>query len=117
MTTATSPSSSFCSKVINIDNRNFLIQVLKFDNGNFVSVAEGSAKLGGMVASLGSNPYPVTTTVIPTKIDSFFLKLVAERVSTITKGITIVSTNLQKEIDSNISKYIMDEIMVMIRNV
>ena len=91
--------------------------ILKFDNGSFVSISEGSANLGSMVVSLSTGLTPITTTVIPAKTDSLFLKLTAERISTMSKGIAIVSTNVKNELKSDTAKILMTEIMEMVRNV
>ncbi len=91
--------------------------VLKFENGNFVSVSEGAKKLGSMVVSLSTGPTPVTTTVIPARTDSLFLKLTAERISTSTKGIAIVSAFIEKELNPETAKAIMSNITEMIQNV
>lgn len=89
---------------------------MKFENGYFVSISEGSDKIGSMVASLATGPTPVSTTVIPSRSESLFLKLTAERISTRMKGIAIVSAFIQKELDPNTAKAIMTEIMEMIQN-
>lgn len=102
---------------MDVDNRRFTITVQKFENGNFVSVSEGAEKLGSMVVSLASGPNPITTTVIPAKSDSLFLKLTAERISTSVKGIAIVSSFVEKEMSSNTAKILMGEISEMIQNV
>lgn len=107
----------FCKKSVDVDNRRFTITVQKFENGNFVSVSEGAEKLGSMVVSLASGPNPITTTVIPAKSDSLFLKLTAERISTSVKGIAIISSFVEKEMSSNTAKILMGEISEMIQNV
>ncbi len=89
---------------------------MKFENGYFVSISEGFDKIGSMVVSLATGPTPVTTTVIPSRSESLFLKLTAERISTRMKGIAIVSAFIQKELDPNTAKTIMTEIMEMIQN-
>jgi len=91
--------------------------VLKFENGNFVTVSEGAEKLGSMVVSLSTGPTPITTTVIPARTDSLFLKLTAERISTSTKGIAIVSLFIEKELNPETAKVIMSNIIEMIQNV
>ena len=110
-------TSPFCQKTVDVENRSFLLLILKFDNGNFISISEGTASLGSMVVSLSSGPTPITTTVIPTKTDALFLKLTAERISTMTKGIAIVSSNLQSALKTDTAKTLMSEIMEMVRNV
>ncbi len=109
--------SSFSKKTVDVNSRSFIVQVIKFDNGNFVSISEGVEKLGSMVVSLGTGPTPVTTTVIPAKNNLLFLKITAERISTTLKGIAIVSSYLDKEIDSNTAKTLMEKTMEMVRNV
>jgi len=93
-----------------------MVRILKFDNGTFVSVNEGMNKLGPMMISLGTGPAPVTTTVIPAKSESIFLKLIAERISTTMKGICIVTASVN-ELDSDSAKTLMGEIVELSRNV
>lgn len=102
---------------MDVNGRSFVVQVINFDNGNFVAISEGSEKLGSMVVSLGTGPTPVTTTIIPAKNNSLFLKLTAERISTTVKGIAVISSYLEKEIDSNTTKTLMEKTMEMVRNV
>ena len=102
--------------MVHLENRNFSLNIQKFENGYFVSVSEGPNKIGSMVVSLATGPTPITTTVIPSRTESLFLKLVAERISTRMRGIAIVSTFIQKELEPNIAKALMAEIMEMIEN-
>ncbi len=99
-----------------MDGRNFSLQIQKFENGYFVSITEGSDKLGAMMVSLATGPVPVTTTIIPSKSESLFLKLIAERISTRMKGIALVSTFVQKQLEPDTAKSLMSEIMDMIEN-
>ena len=69
------------------------------------------------MVSLSTGSAPVTTTVIPAKTDSLFLKLTAGKISTMTKGITVVSSFVQKELDPNTVKTLINEITEMVRNV
>lgn len=102
-------------KTINVGDRKFLLQTISFDNGNFVSVSEGSQKLGSMVVSIGTGPAATTTTVIPAKTDFLFLKLTAEKISTSIKGISIVSLFATRELGNDTAKIVMGEIMEMIQ--
>ena len=111
-----SSPNRFSEKTVDLESRSFSLQILKFDNGYFVSIAEGNKKLGSMVISLATGPIPITTTIIPSKTESLFLKLTAERISTRTKGIAIVSAFVQKELEPNTAKAIMTEIMEIIQN-
>jgi hypothetical protein len=102
--------------MVSLENRNFSLQIQKFENGYFISVTEGSDKLGAMVVSLATGPVPVTTTIIPSRSESLFLKLVAERISTRMRGIALVSTFIQKQLEPDTAKSLMYEIMDMIEN-
>lgn len=108
--------NGFFQKLVNLENRNFSLQIQKFDNGYFVSVTEGTNKIGSMVVSLATGPTPITTTVIPSRTESLFLKLTAERISSRMKGIALVSTYIQKELEPETAKALMSEIMEMIEN-
>lgn len=105
----------FSKKTVEVDTRHFLIEVLKFENGNFVSVSESSKRLGSMVVSLSTGPVPVTTTVIPARTESLFLKLTAEKISTSTRGIAIVSAYVQRELEPDTAKTLMTAIMELIQ--
>ena len=109
-----SSPNGFSQKTISLEGRSFSLRVQKFENGYFVSVSEGSEKLGAMVVSLAFGPSPVTTTVIPSKFESLFLRLMAERISTQVKGISIVSSSIQKELEHDTAKALMSEIMEII---
>ncbi len=111
-----SSPNGFSEKTVDLESRSFSLQILKFENGCFVSVSEGSSKLGSMVVSLTTGQNPITTTVIPSKNESLFLKLIAERISSRMHGIAIVSTFVQKELDPDTAKVLMTEIMEIIEN-
>ena len=99
------PSESRFSKtVIVIDNRSFTIQVLLFDNGSYVSITEGQEKIGGLTASIGTGTVPITTSIIPAKSESLFLKLMSEQLSSIITGINIVSAFIPKELENKTAK-------------
>ena len=108
--------NGFFQKLVNLEGSNFSLSIQKFDNGYFISVSEGSNKIGSMVASMATGPTPITTTIIPSRTESLFLKLVSERISTRMRGIALVSAFIQKELEPNTAKDLMSEIMEMIEN-
>ena len=109
------PSESRFSKtVIDIDNRSFTIQVLLFDNGSFVSISEGQEKIGGLTASIGTSTVPITTSIIPAKSESLFLKLISEQLSSIIAGINIVSAFIPKELENKTAKILIGKIKEII---
>jgi len=91
-----------------------MVQVLRFDNGNFVSITEGQEKIGGMLASIGTEPVSSTTTIIPPKSESIFLKMMSDYISSITKGINIVSAFIPQELDTKTTKVLMTKIREII---
>jgi hypothetical protein len=102
-------------KTVKVDNRDFLVQVVPFDNGNFISITEGKEKIGAMIVSIGSGTRTSTATVIQSKSDSFFLKMVSEHVASTTNGICVASLNIQKELGLETMKVVMNEIMEIVR--
>jgi len=102
--------------VVNLESRTFFLQIQKFENGYFISITEGTNKIGSIVISLATGPTPVTTTIIPSRTDSIFQKLIAEQISTRMRGIALVSTFTQKELEPNTAKALMSEIMEMVDN-
>ena len=109
------PSESRFSKtVIDIDNRSFTIQVLLFDNGSFVSISEGQEKIGGLTASIGTGTVPITTSIIPAKSESLFLKLISEQLSSIIAGVNIVSAFIPKELENKTAKILIGKIKEII---
>jgi len=105
------PSESRFSKtVIDVDNRSFTIQVLLFDNGSYVSITEGQEKIGGLTASIGTGTMPITTSIIPAKSESLFLKLMSEQLASIITGINIVSAFIPKELENKTAKILITKI-------
>jgi|TARA_B100000586_G_scaffold94193_1_gene67132 hypothetical protein len=100
--------------VIDIDNRSFTIQVLLFDNGSFVSISEGQEKIGGLTASIGTGTVPITTSIIPAKSESLFLKLISEQLSSIIAGVNIVSVFIPKELENKTAKILIGKIKEII---
>ena len=108
--------NTFFHKLVNLESSSFFIKIQKFENGFFISVSEDSNKLGSIVASLGTGSNPITTTIIPEKTNSLFLKLVAERLSTKYRGIVMISTFFKNELNQTTAKTLMSEIINLIED-
>ena len=106
----------FQNKIIKLENRNFSLNTQKFENGYFVSVSEDYDKIGSMTVSLAIGPTPTATTIVPSRNESLFLRLVSERISTRVKGIALVSIFVKNELEPRTAKALMSEIMEMIEN-
>ena len=92
-----------------------MVQVVSFDNGNFISITEGKEKIGAMMVSIGSGTRTSTATVIPSKSDPFFLKMVSERIASTMNGICVASLSMQKELGLETMKVLMNEIMEIVK--
>ena len=105
------PSESRFSKtVVDVDNRSFTVQILLFENGSFVSITEGQEKIGGLTASISTGSVPITTSIIPAKSESLFLKLISEQLALIISGINIISTFIPKELENKTAKTLIAKI-------
>lgn len=98
-----------------MNHRDFLVQVLPYDNGNFISITEGKERIGTLVVSISSGGRISTAAVIPSKSETIFLKMVSERVASTINGICIFSLNIEKDLDLNSMKILMNELMETIR--
>ena len=104
-------SGGYTKKLVNINERSFLVQILNYENGNFISVTEGLENIGGMIVSINSGPVPSTSTIIPPKSEALFLKLVSERIAYTRQGMCLVTGNFEKALDKEITKQLMDIIL------
>jgi hypothetical protein len=100
----------FSKTVVDIDKRSFIIQILLFDNGSFVSITEGQEKIGGLTASIGTGSMPITTSIIPAKSETLFLKLISEQISSIITGINLVSVFIPKKLENKTAKTLIAKI-------
>ena len=104
-------SGGYTKKLVNINERSFLVQLLNYENGNFISVTEGLENIGGMIVSINSGPVPSTSTIIPPKSEALFLKLVSERIAYTRQGMCLVTGNFEKALDKEITKQLMNAIL------
>ncbi len=103
--------TGYNTKIVAYENRNFLVNMLNFENGTIVSITENSPKIGPMLISINSGPITSTSIIIPTKSEELFLKLLSQKISSFMKGICLVTANFEKPLDSETTKQLMDEIM------
>lgn len=92
-----------------------MVQIVPFDNGDFISITEGKEKIGTVVVSISSAGRTSTATVIPTKSETTFLKMVSERVASTINGICIFSLSVQKELELDSMKVLMNDVMEIVR--
>jgi len=92
-----------------------LVQLVPFDNGDFISITEGKEKIGTIVVSISSAGRTSTATVVPSKSETTFLKMVSERVASTINGICIFSLSIQKELELDSMKVLMNDVMEIVR--
>ena len=92
-------SRGYTKKLVDINERSFLVQILNYDNGNFISVTEGSENIGGRIVSINSGPVPSTSTIIPPKSETLFLKLVSEKIAYVKQGMCLITGNFEKALE------------------
>ena len=100
-------SRGYTKKLVDINQRSFLVQILNYDNGNFISVTEGSENIGGMIVSINSGPVPSTSTIIPPKSETLFLKLVSEKIAYVKQGMCLITGNFEKALEKDTTKQLM----------
>jgi hypothetical protein len=105
----------FTKKTVQVNHRNFLVQILPYDNGNFISITEGKERIGTLVVSISSGGRISTAAVIPSKSETIFLKMVSERVASTLNGICIFSLNIEKDLDLDSMKVLMNELMEIVK--
>ncbi len=98
-----------------MNHRDFLVQILPYDNGNFISITEGKERIGTLVVSISSGGRVSTAAVIPSKSETIFLKMVSERVASTIGGICIFSLNIEKDLDLDSMKVLMNELMEIVK--
>lgn len=98
------------------NHRTFLIKFLSFQNGCFISLTEGSDRIGSLCVSISSSNKVSTAKVIPSKFDSLFVSTISEKVSSMVNGVCIVSLHNTKQLQLCDMKTIMEEIMNLVKN-
>ena len=91
--------------------RKFLLQTLFFQNGCFIIITEDANRIGAISVSISSSNKVNTAKVIPSKYDSIFINTVAEKVSSMTNGICLVSMHSKSQLQLEDMKAIMGEVM------
>ena len=104
-------SGGYTKKLVNINERSFLVQILNYDNGNFISVTENLDKIGGMIVSINSGPVPSTSTIIPPKSEALFLKLISEKIAYVRQGMCLITGNFEKPLEKEATKQLMNIIL------
>ena len=92
-------------------SRNFSLSITFFLNGCFVVITEGQPRIGAVSVAISTSSKISTAKVIPSKYDSIFINTLAEKISSMINGITLVSLHSKSQLQLDDMKAIMEEVM------
>lgn len=96
--------------------RTFLLNILFFQNGCFITISEGELRVGAVSVAISSSNKANTAKIIPSKHDPIFVNTVVERVASMINGICLVSLHTKVPLQLEDMKAIMGEVMNMIED-
>ena len=100
----------------NNTKRKFLFNILKFDNGYFISISEEKLRIGSISVSLATTNQTSTAKVIHDKYDQLFIDTLSRRISLMTNGICIISFFTKNRLQFDDMKTINDKILKAIED-
>jgi hypothetical protein len=102
--------------ISSISKRKFLFNILKFDNGYFISISEEKLRIGSISVSLATTNQTNTAKVIQDKNDQLFIDTLSRRISLMINGICIVSLFTKNKLQYEDMKTINDRILIAIED-
>ena len=87
--------------------RDFSLWTIFFQNGCFITITEGEPRIGAVSMAISASNKVSTAKVIPSKYDSIFINTVAEKVSSMINGISLVSLHCKSQLQLDDMKAIM----------
>jgi hypothetical protein len=100
----------------NNTKRKFLFNILKFDNGYFISISEEKLRIGSISVSLATTNQTNTAKVIQDKNDQLFIDTLSRRISLMINGICIVSFFTKNKLQFDDMRTINDKILKTIED-
>lgn len=91
--------------------RNFFLSTTFFQNGCFIVLTEGQPRIGAVSIAISASNKISTAKVIPSKYDSIFINTLAQKVSSMINGISLVSLHSMSQLQLDDMKAIMEEVM------
>ena len=106
---------NFIEKRIKLkSNRIFLIKLIEFNNGYFISLSEDLCKIGGLHVSIASKNRSQTAKVIPNLTDPIFINTLSEKISLMINGIAITNLSNKKPLSLSEMQEIMNEVLMLL---
>lgn len=100
----------------NDKKRKFLFNILRFDNGYFISISEEKLRIGSISVSLATTNQTNTAKVIQDKNDQLFIDTLSRRISLMINGICIVSFFTKNKLQFDDMRTINDKILKTIED-
>ena len=91
--------------------RDFSLCTIFFQNGCFVVITEGEPRIGAVSMAISASNKVSTAKIIPSKYDSIFINTVAEKISSMLNGISLVSLHSKSQLQLDDMKVIMGEVI------
>lgn len=91
--------------------RNFFLNSTFFQNGCFIVITEGQPRIGAVSMAISASNKVSTAKVIPSKHDSIFINTMAEKVSSMINGISLVSLHSKSQLELDDMKAIMEGVL------
>ena len=91
--------------------RNFFLSSTFFQNGCFIVITEGQPRIGAVSIAISASNKVSTAKVIPSKHDSIFINTMAEKVSSMINGISLVSLYSKSQLELEDMKAIMEGVL------
>lgn len=108
-------SSNVCTEIFSSTlDRKFLLNILKFDNGYFISISETESRLGSISVSLSITNKTNTAKVIQDKNDQLFVDTLSSRISLMINGICIISLHTKNKLHLDDMKAINDKVFSIV---
>lgn len=102
--------------ISNSSKRKFFFNILKFDNGYFISISEEKLRIGSISVSLATTNQTNTAKVIQDKNDQLFIDTLSRRISLMINGICIISFFTTNKLEYDDMKTINDRILKTIED-
>jgi hypothetical protein len=97
---------------LKLNDREFIVFILRTKNGCFISISEGKEhKIGALNVSVFNGVSVSTSRVIPSKYNGVFLDLLSQRIASLVNGICIISFNVNSLLDDVCMRYILEDII------
>ena len=93
------------------ENRHFILDVVYFSNGLFITLTEGTVNtFGSLSISIKTDTQINTNTIIPSKYSPIFCQLISEMSCNLSKGIAVVSVYLANDLTPDMANKILEKI-------